>query len=227
MFGNQAISRNAYLSGTNQNKGFWTKSVENKVIAFPDETRPPMANDKVAYEYEYLEKTEYLFNNISSNNSDLDNWFSNLGTAANMFGSWITGYHLANKVYNNDKVSNAFRNARVIKQARDYWYKQVNLGNKSIYDGLTNFKGRPAWTGGNFGFKGFLKAGIDPIEQFVGSFTPEIVSDGNHLTFTIKNNTSFISLMYGIGPSWSSGGPMSNYHQTYIFTEPIDFSRIP
>lgn len=149
-------------------------------------------------------------------------------TAIGLTIDWALGIGEENRSFTNDAVANSFRDARVINQARDYWYYQVNAGNKTIYDGVTNFLGRKAWTGGNFGVKGFIAAGLDPMEQFVGSFTPAISSDGRNLTFTIHNTTSFRSLMYGIAPDWfrSTWRPGGNMSQTYIFTEPINFNRI-
>lgn len=88
--------------------------------------------------------------------------------------------------------------------------------------------GKKVWSGGNFGISGLIAAGSDPMEQFVGSSTPGISSDGTNLTFTIQNTTSFKSLMYGLAPDWSRStwGPGGNLTQTYIFTEPINFNRI-
>jgi hypothetical protein len=65
------------------------------------------------------------------------------------------------------------------------------------------------------------------MEQFVGSFTPMIISDGMTLTYTIQNTTSMKSLLYGLAPDWfrSTWGPGGNMTQTYIFTEPIKFKR--
>lgn len=142
-----------------------------------------------------------------------------------MTAAWALGVPLDNRTFTNDAVANCFRDARVINQLRSFWYGEVNAGRKTIKDGVTNFGGRKAWTGGNFGFKGLLSAGFDPMEQFVGSFSPELTSDGTTLTFTITNTTSFRSLMYGIAPDWSRNtwGPGGNTTQTYIFTEPIKF----
>ena len=61
---------------------------------------------------------------------------------------WALGIGADNHTFNNNAISNSFRDARVINQVRDYWYSQVNAGNKTIYDGVTNFRGRQAWTGG-------------------------------------------------------------------------------
>jgi hypothetical protein len=38
--------------------------------------------------------------------------------------------------------------------------------------------------------------------------------------FVVKNNSSFKSFLYGIGPSWS-GGPMGNLLQTYTWEESL------
>ena len=125
----------------------------------------------------------------------------------------------------NDEVANSLKDADVVNQARDYWYEKVNQGVKSIKDGLTNFKGENRIDGTNFGLKGLHKAGLDPIEQFIGSMSPEITSDGTTLTFTIINVTSFRSASYRAGTS-SEGGAGGNFRQTFIITEPIDFNRI-
>ncbi|WP_462264529.1 hypothetical protein [Mucilaginibacter sp.] len=73
-----------------------------------------------------------------------------------------------------------------------------------------------------------VKAGIDPIEQFTGSFRPDISSDGSTLTITITNTTSIKSLFYGIIPDYhrSTFKPGGNMIQTYIIKEPIEFNRI-
>jgi RHS repeat-associated protein len=149
-------------------------------------------------------------------------------TAVGLTFSWAFGTGDDHRTFTNNAVANSFRDARVVNQAREYWYKQVNAGNKTIYDGLTNFLGKKVWSGGNFGLSGIIAAGPDPMEQFVGSFTPAISSDGINLNFTIQNTTSFKSLMYGIAPDWSRStwGPGGNLTQTYIFTEPINFNRI-
>jgi len=78
-----------------------------------------------------------------------------------------------------------------------------------------------------FGVTGLFAAGLDPVEQFVGSFPSAITSDGKTLTYTITNTSSFTSLMYGIAPDWSRStlGPGGNMTQTYIFTEPINFKK--
>ena len=74
-----------------------------------------------------------------------------------------------------------------------------------------------------FGLKGLQEAGSDPVEQFIGKYHYEINVVGNNLQFTITNTTSFGSFLYNAWPySWNwNSGPMGNYNQTYIFTEPL------
>ena len=150
------------------------------------------------------------------------NWLSNVRTAYAMTLMWQTGYRMPFGVgshYENDEVANAIRNAHGVDQARDYFYKK--------YKGAASLKGASVTNyGASFGLSGLARAGIDPIEQFIGSYTINMsVVNGNWLQYSITNNTSFTSFFYGIGPSWN-GGPMGNFNQTYIFTEPINLNRL-
>jgi len=140
---------------------------------------------------------------------------------------WAFGTGEDNRVFVNDEIANSSRDVRIINEIRKYWYGEVNAGRKTIHDGVSNFRGTQAWTGGNFGVTGLFAAGLDPVEQFVGSFPSAITSDGKTLTYTITNTSSFTSLMYGIAPDWSRStlGPGGNMTQTYIFTEPINFKK--
>ena len=173
---------------------------------------------------DFWENSKKWFHDTSM---QIGNWWDNVNTAANMTYLWLngTGAKVGTVQFENDRVANALRNSNVVGQIRDYWYNKVNAGKKTIYDGVTNFKGEHRIGGGNFGFKGIYKAGLDPIEQFVGSYSPVITSNGRVLTFTLQNTTSFKSLTYGRGPEWRKG-PGGNFNQTYIFTEPINFNRI-
>ncbi len=134
------------------------------------------------------------------------NYLGNVGTAPGMTFDWFTGTGSNNKTFVNDNVANAFRNAPGIIKARNEYYS----------NGKTF--GDPG-----FNLNGLVNAGIDPIEQFVGSYHYQINVINNNLQFTITNKTSFGSFFYGITPySWNwSSGPMSDFKQTYIFTEPI------
>jgi len=154
-----------------------------------------------------------------SQRGDTDNWLSNLGTAIVLTAQWVFNGE-QERTFANDRVAYAFANSRIVEEARKYWYKKAN-SKLSIAVSVTNFKGESRVGGGNFGFTGLFAAGIDPIEQFVGSTHDlSITSDGKMLTYTITNVTSFESLMYGLTPSWLN---FYNTRQTYIFSEPIRF----
>jgi len=80
-------------------------------------------------------------------------------------------------------------------------------------------------TSGNykFGLTGLWNAGFDPVEQFVGGYHYQISVVGGLLQYTLTNITSFSSFDYHISSyssDWNSG-PMGNFTQTYIFTEPL------
>jgi len=141
---------------------------------------------------------------------------------------WVSGTGASSTSFVNDAIALSLQDADVVNQARGYWYGKVRSGEKSINDGLTNFKGETRFGGGNFGFKGFYRAGLDPVEQFIGSFRVDITSNGNALTYTINNTSSFKSFFYGVAPAYERQSfltPMGNIRQTYQFTETIDSSR--
>ncbi|MBR9830741.1 hypothetical protein GYB57_01220 [bacterium] len=155
--------------------------------------------------------------------NDFDNWGANAGTAAELLGEWLF-YGKQDRTFNNDRVANAFRNSRVIGEARDYWYKEASSGRNMISNPITKFKGETRFGGGNFGPSGLVNAGFDPIEQFVGSTSDiTISSDGSNITYTITNVTHLKSLLYGLTPEFLN---FYNTRQTFIITEPIIFNNI-
>ncbi|MEI6062722.1 MAG: hypothetical protein WCR72_18610, partial [Bacteroidota bacterium] len=137
--------------------------------------------------------------------SDFDNWGNNFWTAATLTANWLVGGN-QNFTFNNNPTANAMRNSPGIVKARNDYYKT----------GKTS-----GWY--NFGLKGLMNAGMDPIEQFVGSYNYTISIVGNNLQFTLINTTSFSSAAYHLWPSsWNwTNGPMGSTTQTYIFTEPL------
>ncbi|GAA4791230.1 hypothetical protein GCM10023231_18910 [Olivibacter ginsenosidimutans] len=50
--------------------------------------------------------------------------------------------------------------------------------------------------------------------------------DSKTLKYVITNNTSMTSAFYHALPSYDSGGPMSNFYQTYIFSEKLDTDKL-
>ena len=173
---------------------------------------------------------------------------SSFSTMAGMFWDWATGTGPANRVFKNDPVSRSLQDAPVMNEARDFWYDKVINGSEntsgysgpgsseatggtdsiSVESGVTNFQGTRRLGGGNFGPVGAWNAGLDPVEQVVGSYGVEIESDGETLTYTATNNTSMQSFAYGLGPEYERDtfGPGANLRQTYEFSEPIDVSRL-
>jgi hypothetical protein len=137
--------------------------------------------------------------------SDSDNWVNNFWTAATLTANWLVGGN-QNFTFNNNATASAMRNSPGIVKARnDYYASGKTFG---------SYK---------FGLKGLVNAGIDPIEQFVGSYNYNISVVGNNLQFTLINTTSFSSAAYHLWPSsWNwTNAPMGSTTQTYIFTEPL------
>jgi len=145
------------------------------------------------------------------------NWLGNTTTVTQIFFEWNLGLGPAERIFVDDRVANAFRNAWKVNEAREFFYNK--------YAGVTDLTGASVTDyQGKFGLGGLVRAGIDPIEQFVGSYGISIHAvEGDMLQFTLTNTTSMQSLLYGIGPHWerSSFEFWGNTRQTYIFTEPV------
>ena len=118
---------------------------------------------------------------------------------------WITGIS-PNSTYQNDFIANSFRNSEGIVNARFNFYAHGVTTDR--YD---------------FGIEALMYAGFDPIEQFTGSYSYSIEVRGNNLQYTITNTTSFASFLYHLWPyEWNwNYGPMGDFQQQYIFTEPF------
>ena len=158
----------------------------------------------------------------SSGDSDYDNWWSNFLAARKLYHDWELGEGETNRTFINDAVAKAFKNAYRVGQAREFWYSEVNKGRDVLSNPVTGFKGK-------FGLTGLFMAGLDPIEQFVGTYRIQsIMVVGNNLQFTITNRTSMNSFLYDLGPQWerSTFKNWGNMYQTFIFTEPIDFGKV-
>ena len=138
----------------------------------------------------------------------IGNWWDNVNTSANMTYLWLTGTgaDIGTVTFDSDRVANALRNSAGMDKARREFYDQ----------GRTSY----IYT---FGIFGPLRAGLDPIEQFVGSFAWKARVVGNELEFTLTNRTSLYSGSYHIWPQkWNpTKGPMGNFEQKYIFREPL------
>ncbi|MEO6844892.1 MAG: hypothetical protein ABI184_06945 [Ginsengibacter sp.] len=100
------------------------------------------------------------------------------------------------KIFMNDRVLDSMRNSHGVNTLRNLYYTK----------GITRYQY-------NFGLSGLKDAGLNPIEQFIGSYSVFVSSniEGGVLQFTITNTTSLRSADYHITPtSWniSPGYPM-------------------
>ena len=143
------------------------------------------------------------------------------GGVGTMFSNWLTGSGSEVRTFSNDQMAGAMKDAWRVNQARDAFYAKYKDASSLKGAHLTNFKG-------SFGIEGIFRAGFDPVEQYVGSYTVSAWSDGNSLRFSVWNNTSFKSFFYGIGGDYfrSTLGPGGNMYQYYIWDEPLDMNRV-
>ena len=145
------------------------------------------------------------------------NYLGNIATAAGMTIDWALGTGLDNKKFVNDNVSKAFMNANRVNEARNFYYKKYSGAKSLANTSVTGYKG-------SFGLSGLWNAGLDPIEQFVGTYRINVYNfNGSTLWFVLTNQTSMNSFLYDLGPSWqrSSWGPGGNMNQIYIWSEPV------
>ena len=154
---------------------------------------------------------------ISRQAKAFKNWKSNLEITSTMTKEWDQGKGPVNRTFNNDVVANAMRDAWRVNEARDFFYDKYKDESNLTGASVTGYRG-------DFGIEGLFKAGLDPVEQFVGGYRVNIkVIPGSMLQFTITNKTSVKSALYGKGKEWerSEFSLNGNTYQTYIFTEPI------
>jgi len=147
--------------------------------------------------------------------------------AVGNFAQWATGTGETNKTYGQDDVqTRQIRDSPGVDRARaafkENQAEDIAAGKDPELTTLTEF-GYKIDTPGEFADSGF-----DPTEQYVGSFTVEARGLGNgKVEYTVTNNTSFKSFLYGIGPEWERrelgpfGTPMSNVRQSYTWTEDL------
>ena len=80
--------------------------------------------------------------------------------------------------------------AYAVGKARDHYYNKFNGKPFDEWKPVPDYKGP-------FGISGLIRAGIDPTEQFVGSYDIAIYPQKNKtLRFEVTNNTSMKCLKY-------------------------------
>jgi len=113
-------------------------------------------------------------------------------------------------------------NARAVNRTRAFFYKKYLTNYKS---GMSLKGGSVVEFAGKFGLIGFISAGFDLTEQYVGTMDVDIYVDekGENLLFILSNNTSTTSATYHISSSYTRTEEprMGNMFQVYIFKEPI------
>jgi hypothetical protein len=145
------------------------------------------------------------------------NYLDNVYTAASMTVDWALGIGPDNRIFLNDDVAKAFMDSHSVNLAREFYYNKFSVNENLANTSVTGYKG-------SFGLLGLWNAGLDPIEQFVGTYRINIYnSDGKTLWFVLTNQTSMNSFLYNLGPSWerSSLEPGGNMKQIYIWSEPV------
>jgi hypothetical protein len=141
-----------------------------------------------------------------------------------LFYNWYDGTGAENRIYlPKHPMTQRLKNARAVNKARAYFYKKY----LNDYKTGISLKGASATNiKGDFGVIGFISAGLDIVEQFVGSMNIDIHVDekGENLLFVISNTTSETSAFYHLADSheieWGDTD-MGNLNQVYIFKEPI------
>jgi hypothetical protein len=131
----------------------------------------------------------------------LGQYLSGVGSAEQMLFEFATGLGPSDLAYGPNSVES-----------------QMMASSPGVTQAVNDYlsKGKPSG-GYYFGLMGLVSAGINPIRQFVGSYTYNVTPTTGGLNVTLSNYTSFKSGTYHLGPSWdrSSFGPGGTTRQTY------------
>jgi RHS repeat-associated protein len=158
------------------------------------------------------------FNTINMAVSDLDQYVDESFTAAQMTWEFFSGTGQNPQIFGPNSPQSMSMAASSLLSAAIAAYLQ-NPSNPKNQSGVLNF-----------GFTALLAAGVNPTQQFVGSFAFNIstLPNGN-LDVTLTNTTSFSSLMrfvqyFGlpVPGSWSRGTfpIMGNFNQIFYLNIP-------
>jgi len=135
--------------------------------------------------------------------------------------NWLKGTEPKFTEEYGNKFANSFKDAWRVNEARDFFYSELNRARDLGSRPITNYSGK-------FGLKGLQNAGLDPYEQFVGSYSIteiRLVTTGDvmEIQYTLINDTHAKSFTYGVGSSWDreTFAPGSTVRQEIIFSEKI------
>lgn len=154
--------------------------------------------------------------------SQLKTWCFQVETAYKMTRDWARGIGPDIRYFAPGScISDAMRDAWRVNEAREFFYEKYK-GKSLINASVTDYQGK-------FGLEGLVRAGLDPIEQFIGSYDIDIyaINKGTSLLFVLSNRTSVKSLLAGFGPAYSRDffAPGGNMDQKYMFIEPVRKNR--
>lgn len=143
----------------------------------------------------------------------LQGWRQSLG----MFRDWLLGTGADARVFGPYfPQSQDLADSPGAEKAREFFYQKNSGLPYEEWQEVTNFKSP-------FGLSGLISAGVDPTEQFVGSYGVNIFPQPDRtLRFVVTNTTSLESFLYGGGPEYKRdrfpyGG---NMKQVYTWIEP-------
>lgn len=145
---------------------------------------------------------------------------SGWGASARMTYDWMTGGGAANRHYDGSTSSaQNMMSARRVNEARAFFYKKNAdaLANGKPLESVTNYKGK-------FWLDDIVRSGLNPTQQFIGSYGIDITPVGdNQIKFDLSNNSSWKSFFYGIGTDHErdSRPAFGNMRQTYSWTEEL------
>lgn len=161
------------------------------------------------------------------NNNPLSNidptglsWWGATKDAAVLTAEWATGTGPQHQDFGPDSnEAEEMQNAPGVLGAEALYRKKnaqkiKNHCDPSTFQPVTNYAAR-------FGLTGLVESGVNPTEQFIGSYRVDVYPAGDGQMDVVLNNTSsFQSFAYGVGPDWdrSQFGPMGNMSQTIHIT---------
>ncbi|MFR8606944.1 MAG: hypothetical protein ACLVGY_06180 [Akkermansia muciniphila] len=166
--------------------------------------------------------------------SNIPGW----GTALVNFLRWLIGTVPPYSIYpEGSEESEAIKNSPIGRDIMIF-FKRKNKGARFCdeWENATNisisypgFKSVMSFTKFKRDFERFFSSLPNGIPTFVGScrgdVSIEIINNRNEFyintIYKVTNTTSATSFFYHLMPSWSSGYPMGNWTQVYIWKEKI------
>jgi len=125
-------------------------------------------------------------------------YMGRVNEAAVLTNEWATGTGPTwNNFYDGPPQVNEMMRSAGMQEAREYYYKKFAGLPIDQWGSVRNLPYK-------FGVKGLVNAGLNPTQQFVGSFQVWIYTQPNHTAyFYVYNRTSLNSLLYDHGPAYS------------------------